>query len=200
MCVVVLFFACNSSPKLPFYTEASFTPNWEETENIHTIPTFSFKNQYGEVVTEETFKNRIYIADFVFTTCPGICPKMTTNMQRVQEAFKADSRVMFLSHSVTPEIDSIPVLYQYAMANKAIKDKWHIVTGKKKEIYSIARNAYFADEDMGNLSDETRFLHTENFLLIDQKRRIRGVYNGTLPADIQRLIGDVKRLQKEFAI
>lgn len=187
---------------LPFYTAADFTPQWIETsapgyDAIHSIPSFSFINQAGDPVTEKTMAGKIYVADFFFTSCPGICKRLSTNLALVQEAFKHDSGVMLLSHSVTPENDSVPRLKQYADAFGAIPGKWNLVTGSRQDIYRIARDAYFADEDLGRQKNENDFLHTENFLLIDSHRRIRGVYKGTSVADVNNLITDIKTLQSE---
>lgn len=187
---------------LPFYQEATFTPYWldnnsEETAELHRIPDFSLVNQLGEAVTEETFKDKIYIADFFFTTCPGICPKMTANMTVLQEAFLEEEDVLLLSHSVTPETDSVQILKRYAETKGVIDHKWHLVTGERKQIYDLGRHAYFAEEDLGIDKTEDDFLHTENFLLIDKNRHIRGIYNGLNKTAVQQLIADVKTLQKE---
>jgi protein SCO1/2 len=186
---------------LPFYTAADFTPQWIDSgagyNAIHRIPSFSFINQAGDTVTEQTMRGKIYVADFFFTSCPGICKRLSTNLALVQEAFKNDNSLVLLSHSVTPENDSVPRLKQYADAFGAIPGKWHLVTGNRQQIYRIAREAYFADEDMGRQKNENDFLHTENFLLIDNHRRIRGVYKGTSVADVNNLIADIKTLQAE---
>lgn len=187
---------------LPFYTTADFTPQWIENsaqsyQGIHSIPSFSFINQAGDSITEKTMAGKIYVADFFFTSCPGICKRLSTNMALVQEAFKNDNSVMLLSHSVTPESDSVARLKQYADAFGALPGKWNLVTGNRQQIYRIARESYFADEDMGKQKNENDFLHTENFLLIDSHRRIRGVYKGTSVADVNNLIADIKTLQEE---
>ena len=188
--------------ELPFYKEATFMPHWldansEEADIIHRIPKFNLVNQLGEEVTEETFKDKIYIADFFFTTCPGICPKMTANMKVLQEAFLEDNDVLLLSHSVTPETDSIPILKRYAENKGVIDSKWHLVTGDRKQIYDLGRQAYFAEEDLGVYKTQEDFLHTENFVLIDNNRHIRGIYNGLNKTSVQQLIADVKTLQLE---
>ncbi|MET0392932.1 MAG: SCO family protein, partial [Chitinophagaceae bacterium] len=129
--------------------------------------------------------------------CPGICKKLTSNMTRVQRAFANDTTVLLLSHSVTPERDSVPVLAAYAKDNGIIPGKWRLVTGPRSAIYTIARQSYFADEDMGLQQDSTSFLHTENILLIDKQRHIRGVYKGTVQLEIDNLIADIKKLEQE---
>ena len=188
--------------ELPFYTSADFTPQWIEQssagyDSIHAIPAFQFVNQGGKSITEKTFAGKIYVADFFFTSCPGICKRLTTNLSLVQAAFKNDDQVLLLSHSVTPETDDTTKLQQYAKAFGVIKNKWHLVTGKRDDIYNIARNAYYADEDMGMKKSSNDFLHTENMLLIDKHRRIRGVYKGTSVKDINDLIADIKILEAE---
>ncbi len=187
---------------LPFYNEATFTPVWSiqdlgMTGEFHQIPPFRVINQLGDTITEETFENKIYVADFFFTSCPGICAKMTSNMLLVQEAFRHDDSVLLLSHSVTPEYDSVSMLKNYAMAKGVIDNKWHLVTGDKKEIYDLGRNSYFVEEDLGEPLGENDFLHTENFILVDQNRRIRGIYNGLNKASINQLITDIKTLQEK---
>lgn len=208
MCAMLLvtFSACQEEvavqERLPFYNSAEFTPQWLEAGsealiNFHQIAPFAFVNQNGDAVNNETFAGKIYIADFIFTSCPGICPKMMKNMATLQQAFQEDSDVLLLSHSVTPEIDSVSVLKRYARKNGVKDNKWHLVTGDKAEIYDIARRSYFADEDLGMQKGINDFLHTENFLLIDANKRIRGIYNGVMPAETTRLIEDVRILKAE---
>ncbi|WP_271767789.1 SCO family protein [Aquimarina algiphila] len=188
---------------LPYYNEASFTPNWlipntEDEKTFHIIPDFTLINQKGDTITQRTFDNKIYIADFFFTSCPGICPKMTANMTMLQEEFINDSDILLLSHSVTPEYDSVPVLQKYAKAKGILEHKWHLVTGDRKQIYDLGRNYYFVEEDLGVKKDEDDFLHTENFVLIDNNKHIRGIYNGLNKASIAQLIIDVKALKSEL--
>ena len=154
-------------------------------------------NQDGKSITQRTFNNKIYVADFFFTTCPGICPKMTANMGILQEAFLEDQEVLLLSHSVTPERDTVSVLKAYAEDKGVNSDKWHLVTGEQKEIYSLGRSSYFVEEDMGLEKTEFDFLHTENFVLIDKEKHIRGIYNGLNKTSIAQLIADIKTLKKE---
>lgn len=187
---------------LPFYKEATFTPYWLETDsdsliNFHQIPTFKLINQNGQVITERTFADKIYITDFFFTACPGICPKMTKNMGVLQAAFLKDNDVLLLSHSVTPEFDSVSVLKNYAVDKGVINHKWHLVTGDRDQIYKLGRTAYFVEENLGLVKDPDDFLHTENFVLVDKNRHIRGIYNGLNKTSIQQLIADVRTLQKE---
>lgn len=187
---------------LPYYSDESFTPYWitpnsDEEKSFHKIPDFQLLNQLGDTVSQTTFDDKIYIADFFFTTCPGICLKMTGNMAKVQEAFKDDPEILLLSHSVTPSIDSVPVLKNYAEKNGVKDNKWHLVTGDKTEIYNLGRNQYFVENDLGVPKDINDFLHTENFLLIDKNKHIRGIYNGLNRASIAQLITDIKALKLE---
>ncbi len=193
-------FSASSEKKepLPYYTSADFTPYWlsaKDADTIHRIPSFSFTNQQGETVTQNMLTNKITVVDFFFTSCPGICKKLTHNLSAVQASFKDDNNVLLLSHSVTPERDSVQVLRKYAAANGIISGKWQLLTGNKNAIYKIARSAYFADEDLGMQNDSTTFLHTENVLLIDKQQHIRGVYKGTYTEEINNLIADIKKLE-----
>lgn len=187
--------------KLPYFISSDFTPRWysnlNELKGKHKIPPFAFINQNGDTVTNKTYKNKIYVADFFFTTCPGICPKLTKNMSIIQDNYKEDSDILLLSHTVMPWKDSVPVLQAYAKKNNIDKNKWNLVTGDKDEIYKIAREGYFADEDFVKTKDESQFIHTENFILIDTQGYIRGVYNGTIPIDVKRLIRHIEILKKE---
>lgn len=187
---------------LPYYNEASFTPNWFDNDELkvmdfHTIPTFELKNQEGEVITEKTFENKIFVANFFFTTCPGICPMMIANMSILQKEFLNDDEVLLLSHTVTPEIDLVPRLKEYANKKGIISSKWHLVTGDRKQLYDLGKYSYFLEEDLGMGQIENGFLHTENFVLIDKKRRIRGIYNGLNKTAIIQLISDIKTLKEQ---
>lgn len=167
-------------------------------KSIHTLPSFSFVDQDGDTITENSIQNKIVVADFFFTACPGICPRLTKSMRSVQDQFINDESIVLLSHSVTPDIDSVPRLKEYADRNQVISGRWHLLTGDRKQIYTIARLGYFADEEVGLKKSENDFLHTENFVLVDNHKRIRGVYNGTNPAEIERLIEDIKLLKHEI--
>lgn len=202
---VIILVACKSKPEalsLPFINQPDFTPEWIEKsdkgyESIHRIPAFSFTNQNGEAVTEKTVEGKIYVADFIFTKCGSICPKMTANMGILQEKFKQDDDVLLLSHSVTPGIDSVPVLKKYAINKGVISGKWHLLTGNENDIYRLAKKEYYAGDTIGYYQTGNEFLHTENFILVDKHRRIRGVYNGTLALEMERLIEDIGTLKKE---
>jgi protein SCO1/2 len=213
-CSLFILMACNNSSNsisnvktdslvaLPFFNVPDWTPEWINKEDsgyakIHSIPSFSFKNQEGVNITEANVEGKIYVANFFYTKCRGICPKMITNMSLLQEAFKNDSIILLLSHTVTPEIDSVAVLKKYAILNKVDSKKWHLLTGGKNEIYALAKQQYFAGDSVGYYQTGNEFLHTENFILVDQKRRIRGVYNGTLLLEIDRIKEDIQTLKLE---
>ncbi len=206
--LILIFTACKKESKvakettLPFFNSAEFTPKWitkgsSEYNKIHTIPDFSLVNQEGIEITNKTYEEKIYVANFFFVTCPGICPILEKNMSKLQEKYKKDTNVLLLSHTVMPVKDSVSVLKQYAVDNEIISGKWNLVTGDKKQIYDLARKGYFADENFIKTQDEDAFIHTENFVLIDKKGRIRGVYNGTLALDTERLIRHIELLKKE---
>ena len=187
---------------LPFINKPDFTPEWIDKKDpaytsIHSIPSFSFNDQDGKTVTEKTVEGKIYVADFFFTRCGSICPKLTADMGILQGRFKDDDEVIFLSHSVTPLMDSVPVLKKYAEAKGVITGKWHLLTGNRDEIYRLAKKEYFAGDTVGYYQTGNEFLHTENFILLDKHRRIRGVYNGTLPLEMDRLEEDIIILKKE---
>ncbi|NND34705.1 MAG: SCO family protein [Saprospiraceae bacterium] len=188
---------------LPYYNEASFSPHWIAPDSdslieFHRIAPFRLINQEGDTISEKTFAGKIYITDFFFTVCPGICPKLTKNMLLLQEAFLHNEDVLLLSHSVTPEHDSVAVLKQYATTEGIISDKWHLVTGDQRQIYKLGRSDYFVEEDLGRDKNVDDFLHTENFVLVDKNRHIRGIYNGLNKTSVNQLIDDVRTLQKEM--
>ena len=187
---------------LPFYSSEDFTAEWMEPSDprlpkLHRIAPFSLRNQAGELVTNATLQGKIYVANFFFTGCQGICPKMATNLRRVQNAFISDDEVLLVSHSVMPEKDSQDVLRSYAADNGVVAGKWHLLTGDKESIYSLARRSYFAEKQLGFRKDNGEFLHTENMLLIDRHGRIRGIYNATLSVDADRAIEDIHQLKHE---
>ena len=188
--------------KLPFFNQPDWTPEWIEPgdpayKKIHQIPSFSLVNQEGITITEKDVEGKIYVANFFFTTCRNICTKMTTNMHLIQEAFADDEQIYLISHSVTPESDSVPKLKKYALENKIRSDKWSLLTGDKSSIYRLAKQEYFAGDTIGFYQTGNEFLHTENFILIDKHRRIRGVYNGTLLVEIERIKEDIAILKIE---
>ncbi len=162
----------------------------------HKIADFNLTNQNGIQVTQEDYKNKIYVADFFFTTCQTICPIMTDHMKEIQERLQDESDVLLLSHTVTPQIDSVPRLKKYAI-DKGVNDaKWNLVTGDKKQIYDLARKSYLAAKSDGD-GGPYDMVHTENFVLVDKKKRIRGFYDGTKQEEIDRLLEDIKVLKQE---
>lgn len=188
---------------LPYYDEASFTPHWYSSESdslkdFHTIRNFELMDQNGDSFSNANLEGKIYVADFFFTTCPGICPKMTSNMGVLQAEFLTDDEVFLISHSVTPGKDSVAILQKYAVA-KGVNDlNWRLLTGDRDVIYDLGRNYYFVEEDLGVTKSNEDFLHTENFVLIDKLGHIRGIYNGLNKTAIQQLIADIRTLKTEI--
>lgn len=192
----------SSDFRLPVYTPADLDPDWmdanlKNSSDPHTVPDFEFIDQSGDFVNQTTVENKIYIAEFFFTTCPGICPTLTKHTKRIQDAFLNDEDVMILSHTVYPEHDSVPVLAAFADLHGIQSEKWKLLTGSKKDLYGISRKGYFAISYEPDLS-EYGFIHTENVVLVDKERRLRGIYNGTKPHEINRLIEDIHILKKEY--
>ena len=198
--LIVVFISCNQDSKkqLPIYNPIDFNPKLVDksirdiTKN-HTVSDFNLINQNGSFITSEDYKNKIYVVDFFFTSCPSICPIMTNNMLKIQDEFIDNNEVMLLSMSVTPEIDNVEILKQYAVDKGVIDSKWNITTGQKKHIYELARKSYFAvlEQGDGGLQD---FIHSPNFILVDNKKQIRGIYDGTDENEISRLIKDINVL------
>ncbi|MFM8849777.1 MAG: SCO family protein [Cytophagales bacterium] len=205
--VLTFFFTSCSDTRekstLPYYNTPEFTPTFiysaeEAARKInHTIGSFSFTNQNGMSVTEKEIEGKIHVANFIFTSCGNICPVMTKQMKLVQEKFRNNDEVIILSYSVTPWIDDVNRLKAYAEENDITSPNWHLLTGRKSEIYHLARQSYFAEEDIGFTKDSTEFLHTEHVLLVDQSKRIRGIYNGMLQLEIKQLIQDITELLRQ---
>ncbi len=199
--ICFLFISYNLlSPKksLPIMNPSDVNPEMVDStmqykSKYHTIANFSFTNQNGKVITQKDYENKIYVADFFFTTCQSICPIMTRNMADVQKAFANNSKVMILSHTVFPDQDLVPVLKKYAIEKGVIDAKWNLVTGSKKDIYYIARKSYLAVKT-GKPEELYDMVHTENFVLVDTKKRIRGFYDGTDKGDVEKLIEDINWL------
>ncbi len=199
--ISIIYNILNVKKPLPIYQPAMVSEELVDSSiqhqmKYHKIADFSLTNQNGEIVTQDTYKDKIYVADFFFTTCPTICPIMTDHMYQIQKEIINDDDVMLLSHSVTPKIDSVPQLKKYAIKKGVIDRKWNLVTGDKKEIYKLARKSYLAVKTDGN-GDEYDMIHTENFMLIDKKRQIRGFYDGTNLEDIEQLLEDIETLKDE---
>jgi protein SCO1 len=200
MILTVFLFSCDqfSEKQLPIYNPSDFNPelvdkSLQSTTENHTVSDFRLINQNGKQISQEDYQDKIYVADFFFTRCPSICPIMTDNLVKIQEEFLNNDDIMLLSLSVTPKMDSIPVLREYADKKGVIDSKWNITTGNKKHIYELARKSYFAvvEQGDGGLQD---FIHTPNFILVDKKRQIRGIYDGTNDDEILRLISDINIL------
>ncbi len=193
--------SCNqvSKQQLPIYNPSDMDQRVIDKSMTgvtnHTVSDFKLINQNGETITQDNYKGKIYITDFFFTRCTTICPIMTENIGKLQEVFKTDDDIMFLSLSVTPEIDSISVLRAYTDDKGVIDAKWNITTREKKHIYELARKSYFAVLDKGDGGFQD-FIHTTNFVLVDKEKRIRGIYDGTNDEEIKRLINDIRILKE----
>lgn len=205
LCAVLMISCANKKTqnRLPYYNKPDFTPEFissgkEAEQKInHRLSSFAMTDQHGKMVTEKDIDGRVHVANFIFTSCAGICPILTKNMKLVQRAFINNPDIVILSYSVTPWIDSVSRLKRYAEANEIVSPNWHLLTGNKNEIYSLARQSYFAEEDLGFTKDSSDFLHTEHVLLLDRSKKIRGIYNGTLQLEMEQLIKDIELLVKE---
>lgn len=194
----VVLFAASCKPKqteLPIFGQREV----EGTDTIyHKIAPFQFVDQDSTIITNEVFKDKIYVADFFFTSCRTICPIMKTQMVRVYEATKEMPDVLLLSHSIDPEYDTVALLHDFAERLGADSKRWHFVTGVKDSIYKIAQTSYYATA-LEDKAEPDGFIHSGAFLLIDKQGRIRGKYDGTKEEDVNRLIGDIKILRAEHA-
>lgn len=197
---VAIITSCNKKVKkqLPIYNPTDFVPelvdkSLQNKSEYHTVSNFNLINQNGDTVTQKDYENKIYVTDFFFTRCGTICPIMTENMHKLQEEFINNDTFKLLSLSVTPDIDSVSVLRDYANKKGVIDHKWNVTTGNKRHIYNLARKSYFAvvEKGDGGLQD---FIHTPNFILIDKEKQIRGIYDGTNDDHVKQLIEDVKIL------
>ena len=198
--ITIMYQALDPKKVLPVYQPTDVTTELvdstvQHVKKYHTIADFSLTNQNGEQITQKDYEGKIYVADFFFTTCQTICPVMTDHMVKIQKELQQDNDVLLLSHTVTPEIDSVPQLKKYALEKGVDDQKWNLVTGSKKEIYNLARKSYLAAKDLPY--SEYDLIHTENFVLVDKKRRIRGFYDGTNPDEIARLLEDIEVLKAE---
>ena len=200
--IVLMYQALKPEKRLPVYQPSMVNPELVDStlvyvKKYHSIADFKLINQNGDTISQADYADKIYVADFFFTTCPTICPVMTANMADIQQIIKGDDEVMLLSHSVTPEIDSVPQLKKYALEKGVIDAKWNLVTGDKKQIYELARKSYLAvltDGDGGPYD----MIHTENFILVDKERRIRGFYDGTSSEEVAQLLEDLKVLKSSY--
>ena len=186
---------------LPVYQPAEVNEKLVDSSIIHVakyhkISDFKLTNQNGKEITQANYKDKIYVADFFFTTCQDICPVMTKNMYQLQKELKNDNQILLLSHTVIPEVDTVEQLKKYAIENNVDDSKWNLVTGDKKQIYELARKSYLAVEDSNY--NEYDMIHTENFMLIDKEKQIRGFYDGTNSEDINRLLKDIEILKQSY--
>lgn len=200
--VSIIYNKLNVYQPLPVYQPAMVSTDLVDStiqyqKKYHKIADFKLTNQNGKTITQNDYKDKIYVADFFFTTCQTICPIMTNHMAAIQDMIKNDDDVMLLSFSVTPEIDSVAQLKKYAIEKGVDDSKWNLVTGDKKQIYELARKSYLAVKTTGD-GGPFDMVHTENFMLIDKKRQIRGFYDGINPEDIDRLMDDIKILKQEY--
>lgn len=179
--------------KLPFLGRKEV--NGPDT-TYHTIADFQFVDQDSSIITEDTFKDKIYVADFFFTSCPTICPKMKAQMLRVYDSIANDDEVVLLSHTIDPEYDTVGLLHDYAQKLGVTSDKWHFVTGNKEEIYKLGQTSYMVSA-VEDPSEPGGFIHSGAFILIDKKRRIRGMYDGTKEDQVNQLIKDINKLEEE---
>lgn len=196
--------ACAPSPSrdgLPYFDSPEFTPRWladdEVPEDFHRVPPFALTDQHGAGIDASVLDGKVTVADFFFASCSGVCPKLRDSMVEVDEAFPADADLVLLSHSVTPGKDTVEVLRDYADKHSIDSPRWHLLTGERQQIYDLARHAYFAEDDRGVERGPDDFLHTENIVLLDRKRRVRGVYAGVNKAAVRQLIADAKTLLDE---
>ena len=202
--ITLIMFYKILTPKefLPIYQPAEVNfklvdSSLQHIKKFHKISNFNLVNQNGNNISQEFYHNKIYVADFFFTTCPSICPIMTNNMLKVQEKIKNDPNVLIVSFSVDPKTDSVAQLKNYA-EEKGINDlKWNLLTGDKKQIYDLARKSFFVAE-IDKDSDSNDIIHTENFVLVDPDKRIRGFYDGTNLDEIKNLISDLSLLKGEY--
>ncbi len=187
---------------LPIYSPSMISKELvaEEIQFVkkyHKIKDFSLLNQNGHKISEEDYNNKIYVADFFFTTCPTICPIMTENMGYLQNKLIDNPEILLVSFSVTPEIDSVQQLKKYALEKNVIDSKWNLLTGDKKEIYDLARKSYLVAKNDGD-GGKYDMIHTENFVLVDKEKRIRGFYDGTNQSEMDKLLNDIRILENSY--
>lgn len=201
--IIAAFYSIlNPTKVLPIYQPAHVNVELVDStiqhkKKYHTIADFKLVNQNGDTITQAFYKDKIYVADFFFTTCQTICPIMTDHMYEIQKRTISDPNVLLLSHTVTPEIDSVAQLNRYAKTKLVNASKWNLVTGNKKQIYDLARRSYLAVKTNGD-GGPYDMIHTENFMLIDKQRQIRGFYDGTDPKAIETLLEDIKTLKASY--
>lgn len=197
---LLVWFALKKQEQRPLRQLLYFGPKHYEkaTDTVyHRVPDFKFVNQYGESVTNATFADKIYVTEYFFTTCQSICPIMNGHLEHIYAQFRNEPDLMFLSHTVDPETDSVPVLRAYAESHGVTDRRWHFVTGPKTELYELARKGYILNAEKGDGGPDD-FIHTQNFALVDKERHIRGYYDGTDSTDMQRLVTEIKLLLDEY--
>ena len=199
--IFVVWFFINKSDQKPlrallYFGKKKYNVTFSDT-TYHTVKPFCFKNQFNENVTEQTIAGKIYVTDFFFTTCESICPIMSAELERVYKAFYNNPNFLILSHTVEPEVDSVPVMLKYAKLHGVNNKQWLFLTGSKKDLYTMARTSYLLNNEVGN-GDEDDFIHTQNFALVDYDKHLRGFYDGTDSAEVSRLIIDINLLLKEY--
>jgi len=187
--------------KLPVYNSKRMQPTWLHEDpvpekDIHHVLDFSLTDQQGQTRTLADLDGKLYVSYFFFAGCAGICLKMAEELKRVQDAFGENDEVRLVGHSVTPGIDTVTALAAYGKQKGINPERWHLLTGKKKDIFDLARKSYFAVTD-GQDDDYENLIHTENLVLVDKEKMIRGVYNGTYPQDVNRLMEDIGVLLEE---
>lgn len=163
----------------------------------HRIGDFAFQDQMGNTITLDDVKGKVFVAEYFFTTCQTICPIMTDEMKRVQDSYRGNPNVKILSFTVDPETDNVAVMKAYAEKHNAAYGQWYFLTGEKKDLYQLARNSFFVlkPAEARNLGDAgSDFIHTNNFVLVDQQLRIRGYYDGTNAKEVDTLIQDISLL------
>ena len=200
--ITIIYNLYKPTPKLPVYQPNMVTSDLVDTtvqyiRKYHKVDDFKLINQNGDTITQENYDGKIYVADFFFTTCQSICIDMAASMQTLQKEFKDEDDIKLISHTVTPEIDDVARLKKYADEKGVIDNKWNLVTGDKKQIYDLARKEYLASKTEGN-AGKYDLIHTENFVLVDKEKRIRGFYDGTNPDEIEQLIEDIDILRMEY--
>lgn len=183
-----------------FYAAMVYTTDFEKVKLpvLNSVQPFSFIRQDSVIVTQQDIKQRVYVAEYFFTTCKGICPKMNKNMKLVYDRYKADSNFLILSHTVNPENDSIPVLSQYAETFGAEPQNWWFLTGSKEALYKTARESYLLDDPKNStVNIDEQFLHTQFFALVDRLGRVRGIYDGIKKDEVEQLMTDIQELINE---
>ena len=198
---IAIFILTKPKKSLPIFNPRDVNPELVDStiQHLgynHIIDDFAFTNQNGEKISQKDYEGKIYVADFFFTTCPSICPKMTDNMVWLQNQIKDNDNVKLLSFSVTPDIDSVPVLKKYAEEKGVLDSKWNLLTGNKKDIYYLARKSFLVVKT-GSPEEMYDMVHTENFVLVDEKKRIRGFYDGTNLEEVKQLLEDIKFLSEQ---